>query len=524
MKKVIFMDLDELIKKNCVIPKPELEPSVEKVTKGSANGQFVAQVHNSGHYFGNPASSIVLYNANARKMLNWASRINPYTPIQYALSNNGKIAFAQEGILHIESHVNKDKISEIDTNGFFNLNGEGRIISISISIDGNFIAIYSTNGYIYLYNRAGTLRWKYHLFKSYSIKLEISHDGNYIVVAEIDPEGNSPFIYFFNCKDGKLLWKYQLGDVLYDFKVSSNCERIAVSSIDKNIYVLDREGNLLGKYFTDSKDLLLANCVATAEKDAYIVVFLEGKNELFLLNQFGKKLWSRTLPEYIHKKQLSLTISGSGNYIIAGSGGYEHNPNIFLINRDNTNFISSHFSDGINYLMLSDDGNQIVIESNSHAAFIVQFNELLQQVVREESKKISEKDSLSNSSTKIEATSCSGIVSSEKATYIKNINNDEPNEILCMIIKKHGTSLISNPSAFTGIIKDYFKGEYKKEVTVLVKSIEENVPQDLLAKKDKIPFAVQSGQFVQRLEDCGFSKELSIWAVDAWARALEISE
>ena len=112
----------------------------------------------------------------------------------------------------------------------------------------------------------------------------------------------------------------------------------------------------------------------------------------------------------------------------------------------------------------------------------------------------------------------------ETSSDVKIIIDDKPIEILCIIIKKHNISLITNPPVFTGIIKDYFKGDYKREVKILTTSIEENIPQDLLAKKDKIPFAVLSGQFVQRLEDCGFSKELSVWAVHAWARALGIEK
>ena len=100
--------------------------------------------------------------------------------------------------------------------------------------------------------------------------------------------------------------------------------------------------------------------------------------------------------------------------------------------------------------------------------------------------------------------------------------NKRPAEILAEIIKNHNPSSISNPSIFTGLLKDYYKGQYKREVRILSISIEENVPQDLLTKKDKIPFSVLSSQLVQKLEDCGFSRELSIWAVDAWAKAMGV--
>ena len=100
----------------------------------------------------------------------------------------------------------------------------------------------------------------------------------------------------------------------------------------------------------------------------------------------------------------------------------------------------------------------------------------------------------------------------------------EPTEILCTLIKKQGISVVKNSPAFNGLLKDYYKGEFKAELTILTKSVEENIPQDILAKKNKVPVSVLASQHAQRLEDCGFSKDLSIWAVDAWTNALEISK
>ena len=96
----------------------------------------------------------------------------------------------------------------------------------------------------------------------------------------------------------------------------------------------------------------------------------------------------------------------------------------------------------------------------------------------------------------------------------------EPTEILCALIKKQGISVFNNSPTFNGLLKDYYKGEYKAEFTILTKSIEENIPQDLLSRKDKIPLSVLSGQLAQKLENCGFSHELSAWAVNAWIKAL----
>jgi superkiller protein 3 len=79
--------------------------------------------------------------------------------------------------------------------------------------------------------------------------------------------------------------------------------------------------------------------------------------------------------------------------------------------------------------------------------------------------------------------------------------NEKPIEILCTIIRNHGISSIDNKDAFNGILRDYYKGEYKRETIIL---------------------AVLSAQLAQRLDDCGFSQELAVWAVYAWARALGV--
>ena len=97
-------------------------------------------------------------------------------------------------------------------------------------------------------------------------------------------------------------------------------------------------------------------------------------------------------------------------------------------------------------------------------------------------------------------------------------------EILNLLIKKHGISIIENPVAFNGLLKDYCKGEFKKEVRILLTSVEEEIPQDIITKKNQITFAILSSQLIQRLDDCGYSKELAQWAVYTWAEVLGVDK
>ena len=494
-------DLNDLIKKYRIFGNPNSEKKV------SGNGQFVAEME---------GTSIHIYNENGRRVLEWACH-NEFAndPSNFGLSYDGKIGLTRGRKLFLNKHTTDRNFFDFlgtDIDGWFSLDDKNRVTSISLSLNGDFVALSKSNGFIYLFNSVGKRLWKHQIIESYNpartIKTDISQDGNFIVAAEMD--GNDPNIYLFN-REGKQVWKYQLMDVPYNFEVSLNCEIIAVVSIDKNLYILNREGKLLGKFFTDSRNFLLATRVAIVNQDAYIAAYSNDKKEFFLINQNGKPLWSHSFADIHHNNSSPcLSISGDGNLIALGYDSEGNKPNFFILNRDGSQFRSSFFSDGCSKMMVSYDGTKVVIESSQSkgGVYIVPVNELL-QVIKDESKKLDIKNELIKPPNK-----------SETSPIVKIIINDKPIEILCLIIKKHNISLISSLSVFTGLLKDYFKGEYKAEFTILTKSIEENIPQDLLSRKDKIPLSVLSGQLAQKLENCGFSHELSAWAVNAWIKAL----
>ena len=103
-------------------------------------------------------------------------------------------------------------------------------------------------------------------------------------------------------------------------------------------------------------------------------------------------------------------------------------------------------------------------------------------------------------------------------------SDQKPVEILREIIKKYEIGIFDSKVTFNGLLKDYFQGGFKRETNILITSVNENIPQDFLAKKDQIPFQILSAQCIQRLEDCGYSKDLSIWAINTWAKALDMND
>jgi len=103
-------------------------------------------------------------------------------------------------------------------------------------------------------------------------------------------------------------------------------------------------------------------------------------------------------------------------------------------------------------------------------------------------------------------------------------SNREATDRLKLVIRDHGTKILDTPQIFQGLLKDYYRGEFKKETRVLLTCLEERIPADLIGKKGNIPFSTQSDQLIRRLEDNGFSKDLSRWAVYSWAEVFEIKK
>ena len=100
--------------------------------------------------------------------------------------------------------------------------------------------------------------------------------------------------------------------------------------------------------------------------------------------------------------------------------------------------------------------------------------------------------------------------------------NDEPRDILIKLISKHEISSFQDPNQFRNTLNDYFKGHFKRESRMLTESFKENIPKDLIAKKDSLPYEIISPQLVQRLVNVGFANDLAQWAVDSWALSLGV--
>jgi tetratricopeptide (TPR) repeat protein len=100
--------------------------------------------------------------------------------------------------------------------------------------------------------------------------------------------------------------------------------------------------------------------------------------------------------------------------------------------------------------------------------------------------------------------------------------NDQPRNILIKLLSQHDLSYFQDSNQFRNVLNDFFKGQNKKESRILTDSFKQNIPQDLLAKNNSVPYEILSVQLVHRLVNFGFAGDLAKWAVDSWALSLKI--
>jgi WD40 repeat protein len=94
-----------------------------------------------------------------------------------------------------------------------------RVTSVAISSDGNYIAVGSIDGKVYLFSRtSGTPLWSYATIGGLVEYISISSDGSYIVASD-----NSGRIYLFSRTSGTPLWTYKTGsDYVWSVSISAD--------------------------------------------------------------------------------------------------------------------------------------------------------------------------------------------------------------------------------------------------------------------------------------------------------------
>ncbi len=94
--------------------------------------------------------------------------------------------------------------------------------------------------------------------------------------------------------------------------------------------------------------------------------------------------------------------------------------------------------------------------------------------------------------------------------------NDLPRQKLYQIAVEQGRSLLDNPHQCEELLQDSC-GVYRREIFVLVHSLKEQVPAELIAAPDDESRKVLKDRLTKRLQDnLAFTEEAACWAVETW--------
>lgn len=97
-----------------------------------------------------------------------------------------------------------------------------------------------------------------------------------------------------------------------------------------------------------------------------------------------------------------------------------------------------------------------------------------------------------------------------------------PRETLRNIITQYGTSVCDDPRRVEALLRDLC-GQHKREISVLVAALEEQVAEQLLGSQDGIPPEVVLSRLAKRLTDNrAIFPTHARWAVESWALALGV--
>lgn len=179
-----------------------------------------------------------------------------------------------------------------------------------VSISSNIIFASSTNGYIYVFDDNGNLLRKIIVdpFKreKWCERIEISIDLSTVIAGYSD--GSVQCFDFF--KDCQKRWSFKVRGRIFGLDVSRDGSFTAIGSSDKNIYFIDRNGNLLWKYPTGHwvNDTKLSN-------DGSILVGVSQDSFIYCFNRNGKELWRYP----IGAGARSLGLSGDGLELTVGT-------------------------------------------------------------------------------------------------------------------------------------------------------------------------------------------------------------
>jgi len=183
--------------------------------------------------------------------------------------------------------------------------GRNVIISIDISSDGQYIVIGNLDHETILFNRASSSPiWK-HTANDIINSVAISNEGQYIVTGSSDNR-----VYFFDKTNSTPLWNYKADGRIRSVAISGDGEGIVAGSRYDKVLYFNRNSSIPIWYHMDKDGMISVSISDDGNNIAYGTDF----NKIYAFNKNSNKpMWS-----YATNKQVfDVALSSNGKYIAA---------------------------------------------------------------------------------------------------------------------------------------------------------------------------------------------------------------
>jgi Flp pilus assembly protein TadD len=115
----------------------------------------------------------------------------------------------------------------------------------------------------------------------------------------------------------------------------------------------------------------------------------------------------------------------------------------------------------------------------------------------------------------------------EKLTYgaIPEESKLYPLATLCRVMNEYGLPILDDREKLSALLEEFSNGEYRNERKILVLALHDNIPQELLKLHKGFHWINTSARLRKQLmENHGIPEDLARWAIETWAKALDVEK
>ena len=281
--------------------------------------------------------------------------------------------------------------------------GISAVVHVAVSSDGQLIAAVSSDTGAYVFTADGKQLWNRRPAAGEGFKsVAISSDGQYVVAGQDDEAAiGRAAVYLYAAQDGRQLWNYETGGLVWSVAASSDGKYIAAGSWDHKVYLFSRDsGTPLWSYeaklgfksvavSSDGQYIAAAsydglymfdrasrepmwnysqygafNTVAISSDGQYVAAGSSGDDSILLFKRDGAVLWRNPAGG----DPLSVAISSDGQYVVAGSEGSAGKVSLFDLN--NTPLWSHPVGKAVESVAISSDARYVAAGGDDRTVYI----------------------------------------------------------------------------------------------------------------------------------------------------------